>query len=89
MILALIVLSIITPVLNAGETLERTIANVARQKTPQIEYIVVDGGSFDTSQDIIDRYGTVIDELICEPDRGIAHAMNKGIARARGDFVGL
>ena len=89
MILALRTLSIITPVLNAGETLERTIRSVAPQKTCEIEYIVVDGGSTDASREIIDRNEAIIDKLVSEPDRGIAHAMNKGIALASGAFIGL
>lgn len=89
MILTLNTLSIITPVLNAGETLERTIQSVAPQKTCEIEYIVVDGGSTDASCEIIDRHDDVIDKRISESDRGIAHAMNKGIALASGAFIGL
>jgi glycosyltransferase involved in cell wall biosynthesis len=83
-------ISIVTVSLNAGATIEDTIASVYRQDTNfAIEHICVDGGSFDATREIIDRcvgQGIPI-RRIYEPDRGIFDAMNKGLRAARGEYV--
>lgn len=80
-------LSIITINYNNASELERTIESVVTNKTADIEYIVVDGGSTDTSIDIIHHYKDGIDQWMSEPDKGIYNAMNKGIKMAKGEYV--
>ncbi|MFW5891412.1 MAG: glycosyltransferase, partial [bacterium] len=81
--------SIITVVYNAFETLERTIKSVLNQDYKNIEYIIIDGGSTDGSLDIIKKYEKELEYYISEPDKGIYNAMNKGIALAQGDYICL
>lgn len=81
-------ISIITVVLNAADTIEDTLRSVAAQTYPEVEHIVVDGGSTDGTLELIQRHRALIATLISEPDRGIYDAMNKGIAAASGDVVG-
>ena len=82
-------ISIITVVKNAEETIEKSIQSVIKQKYDNIEYIIVDGGSTDKSFEIIKKYNEKIDKLVVEPDNGIWDAMNKGIKIASGDIVGF
>ncbi|QSJ19017.1 glycosyltransferase [Nostoc sp. UHCC 0702] len=83
-------ISIITPVYNAVNTLEKTIQSVIEQKLrSQLEYIIIDGGSTDGSIGIVERYLDKIDVFISEKDQGIYDAMNKGICRATGDVIGI
>lgn len=79
--------SIITICRNAAETIETTIKAIAAQTYPNIEYIVVDGGSDDGTLAVCDRYSSTITTLVSEPDDGIYNAMNKGIGLATGDFL--
>ncbi len=79
--------SIITITYNAERFLERTIQSVIKQQATDYEYIVVDGGSTDGTLDIIKRHETQITTWISEPDRGLYDAMNKGLHRARGEYV--
>lgn len=81
--------SIITVAFNSATTIRDTIESVLSQDYPQIEYIVVDGGSTDGTQDIVREYGARVSRLISEPDRGIYDAMNKGIGLATGDVIGF
>lgn len=60
-----------------------------RQSYPDIEYIVVDGASVDATMDIVNEYRSVIAKVVSEPDKGLYDAMNKGIAMASGDVVGI
>ena len=82
-------ISIITVVFNGSKTLEQTIVSVINQKYQNIEYIVIDGGSTDGTLDIIKKYENDITYWISEPDKGIYHAMNKGIEKAKGEIIGI
>ncbi len=77
--------SIVTPSFNQGNFLKRTINSVLRQTYPNIEYIVVDGGSTDNSIDIMKSYRSSF-KWISEPDRGQADAINKGFAFSNGEI---
>ena len=74
--------TIITVAFNSAKTIEDTIKSVLSQDYPDLEYIIVDGGSSDSTLEIIRRYQDKIAVLISEPDRGMYDAMNKGIAKA-------
>lgn len=81
--------SIITVVYNGVETIKDTIESILAQTYPEIEYIIIDGGSKDGTVDLIKSYGTRIAQFVSEPDKGLYDAMNKGIQRATGDVIGL
>lgn len=76
----------ITPVFDAVATVERALRSVREQDPPAHEHLVIDGGSTDGTLDVLRAADGV--RWISEPDRGLAHAMNKGIAMAGGDVVG-
>lgn len=79
--------SVVTVCFNADQTLEQTILSVLAQEGVRLEYIVIDGGSQDESARIIRQHASRLAYWCSEPDRGIYHAMNKGLARARGEWV--
>lgn len=79
--------SVVTSVLNAGKTLEKTIDSVAAQTYKNIEYIVIDGGSWDGSLEILKRRHADIDVLISEPDNGVYDAWNKALNLVSGQWV--
>lgn len=81
------VISVITVVYNGENTLEQTFQSVFNQTYPNVEYLVIDGGSKDKTVEIIKAYQSKIDYWISEPDRGLYDAMNKGIAAAKGDYL--
>lgn len=81
--------SIITVVLNGGQTIEDCIKGIYCQNYPNIEHIIIDGGSSDDTLGIIKKYQSNIACLISEPDHGIYYAMNKGIGLATGDIIGI
>jgi len=80
-------LTVITVVYNNVRDIERTIKSVICQTYPNIEYLIIDGNSTDGTVDVIKRYAEHISAWISEPDNGIYDAMNKGLARATGDYV--
>jgi glycosyltransferase involved in cell wall biosynthesis len=79
--------TIVTVVFNARNKLERTIMSVIGQDYPDIEYIIIDGGSKDGTLDIVDKYKDHITFYVSEPDSGLYDAMNKGISHAHGDYL--
>jgi glycosyltransferase involved in cell wall biosynthesis len=83
-----ILFSIITVVYNGEKHLQQTIDSVYNQTYKNIEYIIIDGGSTDSTLDIIENNKSKIDKWISEPDDGLYDAMNKGVALASGDLVG-
>lgn len=82
-------ISIITVCFNSEAHLEETILSVVNQTYPNKEYIIIDGGSTDGTLDVIDKYRDKVDFFVSEPDRGISDALNKGIAAATGDIIGI
>lgn len=82
-------ISIITVCFQSAATVRETIESVLAQDYPDVEYIVIDGGSTDGTMDIVREYGDRIDVVISEPDKGIYDAMNKGIRAATGEVVGM
>ena len=82
-------ISIITVCFNSSKTIEKTFQSILNQTYNEIEYIVIDGGSTDSTLDIIKKYKKNIASFVSEPDRGLYDAMNKGIKLATGDIVGI
>ncbi|MEZ4874049.1 MAG: glycosyltransferase family 2 protein [Flavobacteriaceae bacterium] len=80
-------LSIITINYNQAEGLRKTVASVVSQTYPHFEYLIIDGNSTDGSVEIIKEQEGKIDFWISEKDRGIYHAMNKGIEKAQGEYL--
>ncbi len=80
-------ISIITVVLNMKDGLERTVRSVAGQTYSDIEFVVIDGGSTDGTLDLIKKYEDKISYWSNEKDEGIYDAMNKGLRKAKGDYV--
>ena len=80
-------ISIVTICYNSVSVLEETMLSVLNQTYPNIEYIIIDGGSTDGTVDIIKKYADRLAYWVSEPDKGIYDAMNKGIAAATGEYV--
>jgi glycosyltransferase involved in cell wall biosynthesis len=79
--------SIITPSFNQGKYLEQTMLSVLEQDYPRIEYIVIDGGSTDSSVSVIQKYASRLAFWVSEKDRGQTDAINKGFSRAKGEIL--
>src|SRR5436190_11669530 len=80
-------LSIITINYNNAAGLRETIRSVAEQTWKGFEYIIIDGGSTDDSIGFIQQYQRELTYWVSEPDRGVFHAMNKGISKAHGEYL--
>jgi glycosyltransferase involved in cell wall biosynthesis len=79
-------ITVVTPSLDAAETIERALASVAEQDYPDLEHVVIDGGSTDGTLDVLHRTSAV--RWVSEPDSGLSNALNKGLAMATGDIIG-
>ncbi|WP_295201088.1 glycosyltransferase family 2 protein [uncultured Chryseobacterium sp.] len=82
-------ISIITACYNREKTISTTIECVVNQNYNNIEYLIIDGNSKDSSINIINRYKSKVDYIISENDTGIYNAINKGIVKSTGDIIGL
>lgn len=80
-------LSIITINYNNHDGLQKTIDSVVSQTFKDFEWVVIDGGSTDGSRELIEQFADRIAYWVSEPDRGVYHAMNKGIAQAKGEYL--
>ena len=80
-------ITVISPSYNQAQYVEECVLSVLGQEYPDLEYIVVDGGSTDGSVDVLKRYQSQMTRLIVEPDRGQTHALNKALALATGDLI--
>ena len=81
--------SIITAAYNSAKTVGDAIKSVLSQTYPDIEYLIIDGGSTDGTLDIVDKYRGRIAKIISEKDGGMYDALNKGIKLASGDIIGI
>jgi len=81
-------ITIVTPSYNQGEYLEETIQSVLNQNYPNLEYIIMDGGSTDNSVEIIKKYDAQIDFWVSESDSGQSDAINKGFVKSTGNILG-
>jgi glycosyltransferase involved in cell wall biosynthesis len=79
-------ISIVTPSFNQGKYLEETILSIINQKYPNLEYIIIDGGSTDNSVEIIKKYEKHLSYWVSEKDNGQSNAINKGLKRVTGDL---
>jgi len=79
-------ISVITPSFNQGEFIEETIRSVLLQGYPDLEYLILDGGSTDNSVEIIKKYSTWLTYWVSQPDSGQSDAINRGLKRASGGF---
>jgi glycosyltransferase involved in cell wall biosynthesis len=79
--------SIVTASLNQGRFIEETIRSVLLQGYPNLEYIVLDGGSSDNTVEIVKRYAAWLVHWVSEPDLGQSDAINKGFQRAKGEIL--
>ena len=80
-------ISIVTPNYNKAQYLEQTICSVLSQNYPNMEYIIIDGGSTDGSVNIIKKYASHLTYWVSEPDKGMYHAIKKGFEHATGEIM--
>lgn len=80
-------ISVITVSYNASQCIEDTILSIIEQRYDNFEYIIIDGGSSDTTLNIIRKYQSKITHCISEPDAGIYDAMNKGVHKSKGKYI--
>ncbi len=81
------VISVITVCYNSASTIQRAIESVVSQDWPNIQHIVIDGGSNDGTKEVLEKFSEHLSCTISEPDNGLYDAMNKGIAHATGDII--
>jgi FkbM family methyltransferase len=81
-------IALVTPSYSQGEFIERTIRSVLGQSYPALEYVVQDGGSADSTLDVLDRYRDRLTAAVSEPDEGQADAINRGFSRTGGEIMG-
>lgn len=81
-------ISIVTPVFNQAQFIEETILSVLGQDYPNLEYIIIDGGSTDGTVDIIKKYETKVSYWVSEPDNGMYDALQKGFDHSTGEIMG-
>jgi glycosyltransferase involved in cell wall biosynthesis len=81
--------TILTVVYNRADTVVATLDSVLGQTYPNIEYIIIDGGSTDGTLEVVKRYDAVVDYWVSEPDSGIYDALNKGLCLSHGALVGI
>ncbi len=82
-------ISIVTVSFNSVKTIEQTIKSVISQKNCDFEYLIIDGGSTDGTNEIIEKYQHYLSYYVSEVDNGISDAFNKGISHCTGDVIGL
>ncbi len=87
--MALPSISIVTPSYNQAEYLDETIQSVLDQGYPNLQYMVIDGGSTDNSVEIIKKYEKHLDYWVSEKDKGQMDALNKGVRRSKGEIFGF
>src|SRR5437870_318176 len=80
-------ISIVTPSFNQGQFIEETIRSILLQGYPALEYLILDGGSTDSSVEIIKKYSPWLSYWVSKPDAGQSDAINRGLKRASGDFA--
>lgn len=81
-------ISIVTPSFNQAEYLEQTILSVIDQNYPNLEYIIIDGGSADKSIEVIKKYENKLSYWISENDKGLYNALQKGFQKTTGEIMG-
>lgn len=81
-------ISIITPSFNQGQYLEENILSIINQHYPNVEHIIIDGGSTDSTKEVLEKYKNKLAYVVSEPDHGQSDAVNKGFAEATGDIIG-
>src|ERR1700733_14532761 len=79
-------ISIVTPSYNKGQYIEQTIQSVLDQNYPNLEYIIIDGGSTDNTIEIIEKYAPYLKYWVSEKDKGQANAINKGLQYCTGEI---
>lgn len=82
-------ISVITITYNSEKTVEDTLRSVIEQPCEDLEYIIIDGGSTDSTLSIVDKYRDRIATVVSEKDAGISDAFNKGVTRATGDIIAI
>lgn len=81
-------ITVVTPSYNQGQYLEATIQSVLSQQYPNLEYLVIDGGSTDNTVEVIEKYADQLAYWVSEKDRGQTDAINKGLRRGTGEVMG-